>query len=184
MATRNRFFVAFSTVLVASVSLGGSSTYAQTVPVPVPTVPVPVTINYTFDIPLAKLTPNPCTNGFTLVSGTAHLVLAATTSSTGFQLAVQLGSTGNGIDVSSNGTPLVMGALPQYLYDSELSTTTAFPEGVPEYYERTLTANDFLIRDSLFETNDSYVMNTTFRMIFSNGLPSVPVLESVEVACE
>ena len=184
MATRNRFFVAFSAVLVASVSFAGSSAYAQTVPVPVQTVPVPVTINYTFDLPLAKVTPNPCTNGFTLVSGTAHLALAATTSSTGFQLAVQLGSTGNGIDVSPNGTPLVLGALPQYLYDSELNATTTFPEGVPEYYERTLTANDFLIRDSLFETNDSYVMNTTFRMVFSNGLPSVPVLESVEVACE
>ena len=170
---RSRLFVAFSAALVAAVVLAASPAFAQ----------VPLTVNYTFDIPVAKITPNPCTGGFTLVSGTAHLAIGATTSTTGFQLRVKLGSVGNGIDVSSSGTPVVTG-LAQYLYGSDVGATTTFPDGVPEYFERTVTVNDFLIRDSPIETNDSYTMNTTLRLIFSNGLPSVPVIDSVSVECQ
>ena len=174
MTTRSRLVIAFSVALGASASIAASSAFAQT---------IPVTINYTFDIPVAKVTPNPCTGGFTLVSGTAHLAIAATTSTSGFRLGVKLASTGSGIDASSTGTPLVSG-LAQYLYDTEVGATTTFPYGVPEYFERTLTANDFLERDSPIETNDSYTMNTTLRLIFSNGLPSVPVLDSISVQCQ
>ena len=174
MTTRNRLVIAFSVALGASASIAASSAFAQT---------TPVTINYTFDIPVAKVTPNPCTGGFTLVSGTAHLAMAAMTSTSGFQLGVKLASNGSGIDVSSTGTPLVSG-LAQYLYDTGVGATTTFPDGVPNYFERTLTANDFLERDSPIETNDSYTMNTTLRLIFSNGLPSVPVLDSLSVQCQ
>src|SRR5205814_7776623 len=59
-----------------------SDLFAQTLP--------PTTVNYSFDVPLAKVIPNPCNGGFTLVNGTAHVAIAATTSSTGFELAVGL----------------------------------------------------------------------------------------------
>ena len=170
---RRRLFVAFSATLVTAVVLAASPAFAQ----------VPLTVNYTFDIPVAKVTPNPCTGGFTLASGTAHLAIAATTSTSGFQLGVKLASTGSGIDTSSTGTPLVSG-LAQYMYDTGVAATTTFPDGVPEYFERTLTANDFLERNSPIETNDSYTMNTTVRLIFSNGLMSVPVLDSISVQCQ
>jgi len=179
VTTRKRLLIACSVVLGGSASTAASSASAQT------TLPAaaPVTVNYTFDIPVVTVTPNPCTGGFTLISGRAHLAIAAMTSTTGFQVGVQLASTGTGIDVTSTGTPVVSG-LPQYLYGTQVGATTTFPDGVPEYYERTLTASDLFERDSPIDTNDSYTMNTTLRLIFMNGLPSVPTLDSLSVSCQ
>jgi len=169
---KTRVSIAVATMIL--VGLTGSPLSAQTA----------VPINYAFDLPLAKVTSNPCTGGFTLVQGTAHLAIAASKSTSGFQLSVTLSGSGNGIDVSADGTPIVVGAQPQYLYASRFGATTTFPEGVPQYFERTLIANDYLMRDSLTVTNDSYMLNSTFRLVFSNGLPSLPVLESVDVVCK
>jgi len=175
MTKRNGFLVALGLALGASVA--PSTAFAQTV---LPAAP-PVTVNYAFDIPLARVTPNPCTGGFTLISGTLHLALA-TTAGTAYQISAQLASDGNGIDALADGTPA--GGTSQYLYGSDAGVSTTFPDGVPEYFETTLPINDFLIRDSLVETNDAYTMSTTLRLIFSNGLPSVPTLDSVSVACQ
>ena len=55
---------------------------------------------------------------------------------------------------------------------------------IPDRFQDATELNDFLIRDSLVETNDAYTMSTTLRLIVSNGLPSVPTLDSVSVACQ
>jgi len=177
MNTHNTRLLGLMVATMVFASLIASPAFAQTLP--------PTTVNYSFDVPLAKVIPNPCNGGFTLVNGTAHVAIAATTSSTGFELAVGLSGSGTGIDVSATGVPIIT-SLPQYIYDSSFGATTTFPDGVPDYFERTLVANDYLIRNSTqFSTNDSYSMNTTFRLVFTNGSPAaVPVLESVSVACD
>lgn len=175
MTARNRLAIAFGIVLGASASIAAPSAFAQ---LPLP----PATVNYSFDIPLARVTPNPCTGGFTLISGTLHLAVA-TTAGTAYQIVAQLASSGNGMDVSPDGTPVV-GAPPPYLYGSDANVSTTFPDGVPEYVEQTMPINDFLVRDSLADTNDSYTMTTSLRLIFDNGLPTVPTLDSVSVACQ
>src|SRR5207237_6947029 len=91
MNTHNTRLLGLMVATLVFASLIASPAFAQTLP--------PTTVNYSFDVPLAKVVPNPCNGGFTLVNGTAHVAIAATTSSTGFALAVGLSGSVNVIPV-------------------------------------------------------------------------------------
>jgi hypothetical protein len=142
-----------------------------------------VSVNYSFKVPIAKVVPNPCTGGFTLLDGTASLAVTTVHQSTApFQVKVALASSGRGQDALSSGIQLL--GNPDYVYTSTASLTGTFPEGVPTYFEHTLTAVDFLVRDTPELTGDSYVMRTVVRLKLSNGLPAVPTLVSIAVVCD
>jgi hypothetical protein len=139
--------------------------------------------NYTFSVPLAKVVPNPCSGGFTLVNGTISIAISAVQQTT-FQLSATMSSSGSGKDVTAAGLPLILGALPDYSYSSSAGAVSTFSDGVPSYFEHTLRVTDFLVRNSPTLTGDSYVVRSIFRFKFNNGIPAVPVLETVAVACE
>src|SRR5437870_7124723 len=90
-------------------------------------------IDYTFNLPLAKVLPNPCTGGFTLVTGSLTASISAI-QNTAFQLKTILTSSGSGKDVTATGLPLLVGALPDYAYSSDASLIATFDEGVPTYF--------------------------------------------------
>jgi len=140
-------------------------------------------INYSFNLPIAKVVPNPCTGGFTLVKGRTTLAITAL-QQTAFQLKTSLTSSGSGQDVTAGGLPLIFGARPDYQYSSDGSLVATFPDGIPTYFEHTLPVADFLVRDAFTLTGDSYMMRTVLRLKFNNGIPSAPVLQSISVACE
>jgi hypothetical protein len=140
-------------------------------------------VDYSFNVPIAKVVPNPCTGGFTLVNGTMTLAISAV-QQTVFQLKTSLTSSGSGSDVTAAGLPLIFGAKPDYAYASDVSLLSTFPDGIPTYFEATLPVADFLVRDSSTLTGDSYIMRTVLRLKFNNGIPTVPALESISVACE
>jgi hypothetical protein len=144
---------------------------------------VTTSVNYSFNVPIAKVVPNPCTLGFTLVNGTMTLAISAV-QQTVFQLTTSLTSSGSGKDVTAAGLPLIFGAKPDYDYASDVSLISTFPDGIPDYFEATLPVADFLVRDSPTLTGDSYMMKTVLRLKFNNGIPIAPALESISVACE
>ena len=141
-------------------------------------------INYSFKVPLVKVLPNPCTLGaFTLVNGELTVSISAV-QQTEFQLKTIVMSWGTGKDVTSTGLALLFGAGPDYQYSSDARLTATFPDGIPTYFEATMRAADFLVRDSETLTGDSYMLRTVLRMRFNNGIPSTPTIDSISVACE
>jgi|SRR6185295_14527768 len=173
MMTNVKQLMMTSAVVLAVTTAAPTDAHAQ----------VTTLINYSFNVPVAKVVPNPCTGGFTLVNGTTTLAISAL-QQTAFQLKTTLTSTGRGSDVTSTGLPLIFGAGPDYEYSSDGNLTATFPDGIPSYFEATLPVSDFLVRDSATLTGDSYMMRTVLRLTFTNGIPSAPALESISVACE
>ena len=144
---------------------------------------VTTAVNYSFNVPLVKVVPNPCTGGFTLVNGTLTLAISAV-QDTAFQLTTTLTSSGTGKDVTVDGLPLIVGAGPDYQYSSDGSLTATFFDGIPTYFEGTLPMADFLVRNSPTLTGDSYMLRTVLRLKANNGIPTAPTLDSISVACE
>lgn len=173
MLTNIRQHIVASAACIAAMMAAANSAQAQ----------VTTVVNYSFDVPIAKVVANPCTGGFTLVNGTAALTVSALQQTT-FQFNVALTSSGTGKDVTAGGLPLLVGAKPDYAYSSDASAQSTFPSGPPTYYEHTMVAVDYLVRDSVTPTGDSYLMRTFLRLIYNNGVPSVPVLENISVVCE
>jgi hypothetical protein len=139
--------------------------------------------SYTFNVPLARVVANPCTTGFALLTGQAAVTVTAV-QQTAFQFQVSLTSTGTGADVTAAGLPLLFGAKPDYEYSSDASALATFDSGVPAYFSHTLTVADYLERNSATPTGDGFALKTVLRLTFTNGVPSVPVLEKIAVACE
>ena len=173
MITNMRQHIVASAACLAAVIAAANNAQAQ----------VTTLVNYSFNVPIAKVVANPCTSGFTLVNGTAALTVSALQQTT-FQYNVALTSSGTGKDVTADGLPLIVGAKPDYAYSSDASAQSTFPSGPPTYFEHTMVAVDYLVRDSLTPTGDSYLMRTSFRLIYNNGVPSAPVLEKISVVCE
>lgn len=173
MMTNVKRLITISAVLLAATTTAATDAQAQ----------VTTIVNYSFNVPIAKVLPNPCTGGFTLVNGTTTLAITAL-QQTAFQLKTSLTSSGSGKDVTVDGLPVIFGALPDYEYSSDGSLIATFPDGIPSYFEHTLPMADFLVRDASTLTGDSYMMRTVLRLKFNNGIPSAPVLESISVACE
>jgi hypothetical protein len=171
MATNTRIVICITAVFLAVTAATPAQAQVTTI------------VNYSFTVPIAKVVPNPCTNGFTLVTGALTLAISAV-QQTAFQLTTALTSSGTGKDVTAAGLPLIFGAGPDYQYSSDGSLIATFPDGIPTYFEGTMPMADFLVRDSPTLTGDSYVLRTVLRLKFNNGIPSAPLLESINVACE
>src|SRR5687767_8517635 len=82
-------------------------------------------VDYSFNVPVAKVVSNPCTGGFTLVTGNAAVAINAL-QTTEFKLTATLTSSGSGADVTAAGLPLIGGG-PNYLYSSDVSILATFP---------------------------------------------------------
>jgi len=174
MMTSIKQHIITSAVCLAAVIAAANNAQAQ----------VTTVVYYSFNIPIAKVVPNPCTtNGFTLVSGTMSVAITAL-QQTAFQLSASVTSTGSGKDVTVDGLPLIVGAGPDYAYSSDAGALSTFPGGVPTYFEHTLRVTDWFVRSSPVLTGDSYVVRTYFRFKYNNGVPSAPVIETISVACE
>lgn len=166
-----------SAALICAVALGGlldRPVHAQT---------SPVTLNYAFNVPVLKLVPNPCTNGFALVDG-AMAVSITTSASSAFALKATFNSSGRADDARVDGTVISDGTQkPAYLYTSSVSTDSNFPNGKPAYFMQTLNVTDYLVRSTTTDTGDSFLVNAVFKLTFNNGIPELPVLQRIDVAC-
>jgi len=161
-------------VLIAIVSIAQHA-HAQLV--------APVTLKYAFSVPIAKVIPNSCTGGFVLVKGTLNL--SVTTVQGGqvpFSVAVAYTSSGTGQDVLADGTLVFDGSQkPDYAYSSQMATNADFPS-TPQDFMQDPPVRDFLVR-STGDASDELMVDTAVDLTFTNGVPSLPVLQGLSVAC-
>jgi hypothetical protein len=143
----------------------------------------PITLKYTFSVPIAKVIPNSCTGGFVLVKGTLNLSI--TTVQGGqvpFTVAVAYTSSGTGQDVLADGTLVVDGSQKaNYAYSSQMLTDAGFPS-TPQDFMQDPAVRDYLVR-STGDGSDELLVDTAIDLTFTNGVPSVPVLQGLSVAC-
>ena len=143
----------------------------------------PITLKYAFSVPIAKVIPNTCTGGFVLVNGTLNLSI--TTVQGGqvpFTVAVAYTSSGTGQDVLSDGTLVVDGSQKaNYSYSSQMATDAGFPS-TPQDFMQDPAVRDYLVR-STGDGSDELLVDTAIDITFTNGVPSVPVLQGLSVAC-
>ena len=143
----------------------------------------PITLKYAFSVPIAKVIPNSCTGGFVLVKGTLNLSI--TTVQGGqvpFTVAVAYTSSGTGQDVLADGTLVVDGSQKaDYAYSSQVVTDAGFPS-TPQDFMQDPAVRDYLVR-STGDESDELLVDTAVDLTFTNGVPSVPVLQGLSVAC-
>ena len=169
-------------VIAVALFCVANSQQAQAQLVPPPPAPLPpVTLNYSFSVPMAKVVPNPCTSGFTLVTGSTNFTIQSTDSTTGFNLKIDSNSSGKGEDASADGTLITNGTQkPQYDYSSTTTSEGIFPVK-PTDVLQTLTVGEYLVRP--VDSADSFIMKTVFEITYANGVPAVPVLRSIDARC-
>ena len=141
--------------------------------------PSTIVTNYAVTVPFAQTVPHPCHSGFVLLTGTMHVSIA-TTKSTDFKLQIQMTSAGRGEDADATGLTLPTGA-PNYEYSSDATADATFPDGTPSYFEHPLTVTDYLAR--IGSTTDAFIMTTVFDVVYNNGIPTVPTLQSINLSC-
>lgn len=143
----------------------------------------PVTLKYAFSVPIAKVVPNSCTSGYVLVKGTLNL--SVTTVQGGqvpFTVAVAYTSSGTGQDVLVDGAPVVDGSQkPDYAYSSQMATDAGFPT-TPQDFMQDPAVRDYLVRAGGDES-DELLVDTAIELTFTNGVPTLPVLQGLSVAC-
>jgi hypothetical protein len=128
--------------------------------------------------------PNPCTGGFELLNGSTAVAIVTSESSTGFTLSAALSSSGSGSDALPDGSVILNGTQkPNYLYGSDVSADAGFP-AKPANFAATVALTDFLVRDSTTDTGDSFLLDTVLQLNFTNGVPSVPTIQALNVRCE
>ena len=142
----------------------------------------PVNINYTFDVPVVKVVPNPCTNGYVLVTGKMNVKVTTTESSSGFGFTVGLDGSGKGQDVLKDGALVLDGtAKSNYLYSSALDGDATFPKK-PAFFSIETPMTEGMFRE-FNDTSDAFVMETNVALTFTNGVPGVPVINGINVRC-
>ena len=145
--------------------------------------PPPTTLSYAFSVPIAKVVPNSCTGGYVLVKGTVKLSI--TTVQGGqvpFAVAVAYTSSGTGQDALADGTLVLNGTQKaNYVYSSQMLTDAGFP-ATPQDFMQDPPLRDYLVR-STGDQSDELIVDTAIDLTFTNGLPSVPVLQGLSVAC-
>jgi hypothetical protein len=143
----------------------------------------PITLNYAFSVPIAKVIPNSCTGGFVLVKGT--MKLSITTVQGGqvpFTVSVAYTSSGTGQDALADGTLVFDGSQKaNYAYSSQMMTDAGFPS-TPQDFMQDPAVRDYLVR-STGDGSDELLVDTAIDLTFTNGVPSVPVLQGLSVAC-
>jgi len=140
-------------------------------------------LNYSFDVPVVKLVPNPCTSGFALVSGSMNVSIT-TSASSSFALKATFNSSGRADDARVDGSVISDGTQkPAYTYTSSVSADATFPNGKPAYFMQTLNVTDYLVRSTTTDTGDSFLVNAVVKLTFNNGIPELPVVQRIDVAC-
>jgi len=141
----------------------------------------PITLNYSFSVPVAKVVPNACTSGFVLIDGTISLnIRTIEGGQVPFSLTVTYASTGNGQDALADGTLILNGKL-NYVYSSQTGSEAGFPEK-PQDFGQTVGIRDYLVRSS-GDKSDQLLVETVLDLTFTNGVPSAPVLEKLNISC-
>ena len=150
-----------------------------------PGLPLPVLVptTYVFRVPIKKVVPNPCTTGFELITGTLDFTIATTNSvTTGFGAVVDIASAGIGQDALATGVLILNGTQkPHYTYAYSTGFDAKFP-AIPLDFAATTAVTDYLVRGPAYP-NESFMLNTLFELVFTNGVPSVPVIRELTVAC-
>ena len=144
--------------------------------------PPPITLNYSFNVPVVKVVPNPCTTGLILVSGNMGVNVATTQTSTGFSFTLGLNSNGKGEDAMADGTLLLDGTQKsKYLYSSTISGDAQF-QRKPADFSLEMPITDALFRE-FGDNSDAVVLQTNLQLNFLNGIPSAPVIKGFNVRC-
>lgn len=148
----------------------------------VPPAIVPTTnFSYSFNVPVAKAVVNPCSANFVLVTGNTHLTIATSTGPA-FTALVNYASTGGGMDALADGALISDGTQrADYAYSGQVSTEAGSPT-TPETFIQSIPMVDYLERSSGDRT-DAFLMSSLFEIAFTNGVPGVPVLKEIAVAC-
>ena len=145
--------------------------------------PPPTNLSYSFSVPVAKVVPNPCTNGFVLVSGNAGFTIQSTDSgSSGFSLKIDSNTSGKGEDALSDGTLVLLSGKTPYDYSSTTTSDATFPRK-PGTVLQTLTVGEYLVRSVEGTTSDAFIMKTVFEINYVNGVPALPILRSIDTRC-
>jgi hypothetical protein len=159
----------------------------QTIAQVITNQPSPDVINgYSFSIPVAKAVPNPCTGGFVLASGTANVSITTTQTSTGaFTIGFNFSSSGKGEDALADGSLITNGTQqPKYNYNSVVKAEAGFP-AMPSYFMLTVPIKDYLQRELVTDPKaDALTLKTGLELTFNNGVPSVPIVRSLNVSCK
>jgi hypothetical protein len=146
-----------------------------------PTVPPTTNLRYTFSVPVGKPVPNPCSTKFVLITGNTDLTIDASAGAD-FKIFVDYLSTGGGMDALSDGTLISDGTQkPDYAYSGQVSSEAGF-EQKPETFIASIPIVDYVERSS-GGTSDAFLMSSVFEISFTNGVPGVPVLTGIDVAC-
>jgi Ice-binding-like len=159
-----------------AVTLDTNAVNATTPGVP----PTPIVTNYTFAVPFTQLVAHPCQPGFELITGTMNVAIT-TTQSNNFTLGLQVASAGRGDDADATGLLLPTGA-PYYEYSSATTASASFPDGTPSYFEHTLPVTDYLAR--IASTTDAFIMAAGFDVVYNNGIPAMPTLQTIAISCQ
>jgi hypothetical protein len=163
--------------LTAAVTL---DTNNISVPPPSPTVTT-TNLSYSFNVPVAKAVVNPCSSTFVLINGNTHLAIATSTGSA-FTALVDYASTGGGMDALASGALISDGTQkPDYAYSGQVSSE-AGSSTTPGSFTTSIPIVDYLERSSGDRT-DAFLMSSLFEIAFTNGVPGVPVLTEINVAC-
>jgi hypothetical protein len=144
------------------------------------TIP-PTNLNYSFSVPIAKVIPNPCSTGFVFVKGKLSFGIAITDAgSNGFGISATYHTSGQGQDALADGTLLFNGNS-NYVYSADFDSDASFPSK-PASFVEDLTVTDYLERS--MNPDDTFLMNTVFEIAFTNGVPSAPVIQQLDVVCK
>ena len=175
ISTRRRVKGIFVSLMLALIAFALPDTVQAQLTVPA------TTLNYSFSVPVAKVIPNPCSPGFVLVKGKLSFSIATTDSgSNGFRIAASYHTSGQGQDALADGTLLLNGSS-NYVYTADFDSDAIFPSR-PASFVEDLTVTDYLERS--MNTDDTFLMNTVFEIAFTNGIPSTPVIQQLDVACK
>lgn len=141
-------------------------------------------ISYTFRVPVVKVVPNPCTTGFELITGHLDFAIKTTDSGlAGFGLTAQIASAGTGEDALPSGTLIMDGTQkPHYTYTYSTGFDASFLRR-PADFAATLPITDYLVRGPAYP-NESIIMTTVFEVVFTNGIPTAPVVQALNVTCK
>jgi hypothetical protein len=166
----------------AALLFGASGASAQ---ITVPALPAPpVETSFQFSVPFALTVSHPCQPGLVLINGSSTLDLTLV-KSTDFKLTVRVTGTGTGQEAGSNGLPLANGSLP-YTYESVLLATTTFPNGTPAYFGHALSAVGELTRPVADDPEmlEVFTVTVVLDVEYNNGIPTTPVLQTIDVSCK
>jgi hypothetical protein len=151
--------------------------FAQLLPPIVPTI----NLTYTFSVPVLKPVVNPCTTTFVLINGRTDLTIA-TSAGTDFKISVDYVSTGTGQDARADGTLISDGTQKaNYMYSGDVNSEAGFP-AKPATFIASIPLVDYAERSS-GDTTDAFLMSSLFEITFTNGVPAVPLLKAIDVAC-